>query len=385
MAEDLSVAFIASEAPWFSWWTSFMRDHGQPDDLADVIAERWTTFDRSWTVLVGGVGSALLDAALVSDVHERQRAVLAVYDPDEPGSKQRALALGVDDVIEAGASPLEFIAKARSVAPEPHPDTQARRRRGVSAATTRRSGQLIAVGGPIGSTPEPIALGIARALAHRRGAAESVLLVDGNEVCPNLAQLLGLSPVPNVASAVAAWRASNDLDDHLQEGDGYYVLGGLAEPHQWADITLSVMAVVESFAARFDRTIVTMAPLAEASARFSTTRSLAAAADTLVVVADASPVGMTRLATYIADLRSVAPTTLLYLAAGNAPKDRFRQREVLAMLGEFGSPKDCVVLPTDDRLGRANWQGTTLRRGPLVRSIAHLAAVVVPPEKRRRR
>jgi hypothetical protein len=381
MADDLALAFISSEAPWFSRWTSFMRDHGQPEDVADVIAERRTAFDRPWSVLVAGVGSALLDTALVADIHDRQRAVIAVYDPDEQGSKQRARDLGVDDVIEATAATAELMEKARRVAPVIHPDNQPRRRRPVVSSPTRRTGQLIAVGGPIGALCEPVALGIARTLGRR---GDSTLLVDTNEVCPSVAQLLGISPVPNLASAVAAYRASTDMDEHLQDGDGYYVIGGLAEPGQWADVTSrSVVAVVSSFAARFQRTITTLAPLAEAGSRFGTTRSLASEADTLVVVADASPVGMTRLAAYVADLRSVAPGTPLYLAASNAPKDRFRQREVLAMMADLGAPEDCVVLPTDDRLDRANWQGTTLRRGPLVRSISHLADVVAPKPRKK--
>jgi Mrp family chromosome partitioning ATPase len=384
VAEDLNLAFIASEAPWFSRWTSFMRDHLQPEDLADVIAERRTAFDRPWSVLVGGVGSALLDASLVADIHERQRAVIAVYDPDELGSKQKALALGVDDVIEATASTPELMEKARTVAPRAHADNQPRRRRPVAASPIRRAGQLVAIGGPVGADPEPVALGMARTLGRR---GESTLLVDGNEVCPSVAQLLGLSPVPNLASVVAAYRASTDMDAHLQHGDGYYVIGGLAEPGQWADVSArSVLAVVTSFAARFERTVVTMGPLAESSGtRFGTTRALATEADSLVVVGDGSPVGMTRLAAYIADLRSVAPTTPLYLAAGNGPGDRFRQRELLAMMGDLGDPEDCVVLPRDDRLGRANWQGTVLRRGPLVRSVANLADSVAPKKSRKRR
>lgn len=385
MADDLiTLAFISSEASWFSRWTSFMRDHGGPDDLADVIAERHTAFDRSWSVLVGGVGSALLDLSLVSDVHDRQRAVIAVYDPDEQGSKQRALALGADDVIEANASPAELMEKARRVAPAAHPDNQPRRRRPVAAVPTRRAGQLLVVGGPVGAEPEPVALGMARTLGRR---GEPTLLIDGNEVCPSIAQLLNLSPVPNLASAVAAYRASTDMDEHLQNGDGYYVIGGLAEPGQWADNSArSVLAVVMAFAARFERTVVTMGPLAEASGtRFGTTRALANEADTLVVVGDATPVGMTRLAAYVADLRSVAPSTPLYLAAGNTPHDRFRQREVLAMLSDLGDPLECVALPRDDRLDRANWQGTALRRGPLVRSIADLTNTVAPKQRKKRR
>lgn len=383
MADDLALAFISSEAAWFPRWTSYMRDHGQPEDVAGVIAERRTAFDRPWSVLVAGVGSALLDAALVSDVHHRFRAVIAVYDPDEPGSKQRALELGVDDVIESTATAPELIEKARRVVPEPSPDNQPRRRRPVVAATSRRTGHLIAVGGPVGAQPEPVAIGLARTYGRR---GEATLLIDTQEVCPSLAQLLDLPPVPNLASTVVAYRSSTDMDEHLQDGDGYYVIAGLAEPAQWADITArSVTAVLTSFAARFTRTVATLGPVAESAPRFATTRSVAAEADTLVVVADASPVGMTRLAAYVADLRSVAPHTPLYLAAGRSPGDRFRQKDLLAMMAEFGGPVDCVVLPADDRLARAAWQGTTLRRGPLVRSITDLADTVAPKPSRRNR
>jgi hypothetical protein len=55
------------------------------------------------------------------------------------------------------------------------------------------------------------------------------------------------------------------------------------------------------------------------------------------------------------------------------------------MMAEFGGPVDCVVLPADDRQARAAWQGTTLRRGPLVRSITDLADSVAPKPSRRNR
>ncbi len=385
MAEDLTLAFISSDAAWFSRWTSFIRDHGQPEDVADVIAERRTAFDRPWSVLVGGVGSALLDPALVADVHDRHRVVIAVYDPDEPGSKQRAMDLGADLVIEDTTSPTELLAQARDIAPTDWPDSlKPRRRRGVEASGLRRTGQLVAVGGPIGAKPEPVALGLARALGQR---GESTLVIDTNEVCPSIAQLLGLSPVPNIASAVAAYRASTSPDKHLQSGDGYWVVGGLAEPGQWADVSArSVLSVVTAFAARFEHTVAAVGPLAEGSqgGRFSTTRAVLGEADAVVVVADASPVGMTRLAAYVADVRNVAPNTALFLAAGNAPRDRFRQREVLALMDEL-LPTAAVVLPNDDaRLQRAHWQGAAMRRGPLVRSLGHLADTVSPRRKRKR-
>lgn len=381
----LGLAFISTEAPWLSDWRAFFRDHGHPDDVIDVIAERRTTFDRPWWVLVGGVGSALLDKALVSDVHERHRAVIAVYDPDDVTAKQRALSLGVDDVIESTATAVELAEKAREVMPAPPVvENQPRRRPSVVTNASRRTGQVIAVGGPVGAQPEAVAIAMARHLGRR---GEPTLLFDANEVCASVAQLLGLAPVPNLASVIAAYRASADVDEHLQAGDGFYVLGGLADSQrQWTGVTTgAVMAVLTNFAARFTRTVATLGPLAEGVPRFATTRAVAYEADAVVVVAEASPVGMARLAAYVADLRSVAPTTPLYLAAGKSPGDRFRQSEVLAMMADLGEPTECVVLPHDDRLARAQWQGTTLRRGPLYRSVASLTATVAPPLSRRSR
>lgn len=387
MADDLTIAFISTDEDWFSRWASFIRDHG-PAQVTDVIAERRTVFDRPWRVLVASASSPLLDQALVHALHERGRAVLAVFDAEEPAAKQRALELGADDVIETTATTMELMAKAAAVAPAVRPEHQVRRKRPVTSTPLRRTGQLIAVGGPIGAQPEPVALGLGRVLGGQR--REPTLVVDANEVCPSLAQLVGLNPVPNLASAVAAYRASTNMDDHLQEGDGYWLLAGLAEPSQWATVgARSVLSVVTSFAARFERTVAAVGPLAEnlgaQSSRFATTRAILQEADTIVVVGDASPVGVARLASYVADVRLVASTTPLYLAAGGAPRDRFRQREVLAALGDLGNPEASFVIASDDdRLERAHWQGQSVRRGPLVRSVAHMASTVAPKKGRKR-
>lgn len=388
MSDEIAIAFVSTSRPWGGRWHRHLRDHG-PVTVVDVIAEPQTAYDHAWRLLVVDATSVMVDPGFVQVVHERGRGLLAVWDPTEPATKERAINAGADDLIECDAAATELVAKIAALAPHfpaQAPRTERARRRPLLAPAARRTGQLIVVGGPPGAEPEHVALALGRAFGAR---GEATLVIDVNDVCPSLAQMVDCPPTPNLASAIAAMRASADMDEHLQAVDRYWLLAGLADPGQWGEFsTAAVRSLVLAYAARFPRTVAAVGPLAENLARtgdrFATTRALIAEADAVVSVGVANPVGMTRLTSWVADVRSLTLAPL-YLAASDAPRDRFRKAEVLERLGAMGSPAQVVLLPNDDaRIGRAQWNGRPVRRGPLVRSVSDLADIVGPRSRRKR-
>lgn len=390
MTEEIFVAFAASSRDWFPRWSSHLYDYGP--NLIDVVAEARNAFDRTWRVIVIDTASSLLEPAFVASVHARGRGVLAVWDPNEPATKAQAMDAGADELIESEALAIELVAAIVEMAvrfeDNGGDESKARRRPPVVATPRQRAGQLIAVGGPIGADPAQVLLGMARALGGRK---ESVLVVDGDEAAPSLAQLLTLAPVPNLSSAAASARAGTDMDANLQEAEGFYLLAGLAGPAQWVEVgSRAVLGVVIGLADRFTRTLVSVAPLIEdvgnaTAKRFGTSRAVLAEADAIVAVADAAPVGLARLAQWAEAARLLAPSTPLYLVAGGAPRDRFRQSHVSERLSAIANPTGIALLPADTARQRAaEWQGEPLRRGPLLRATSDLADLVCPRPRRRK-
>lgn len=385
---DINVATVSSSQPWQGRLIEFFRDHGVNVHLVHVISEARTAYDHAWQVVIIDATSSLMNPTFVADVHSRGRGVLAVWNPQEPGTKERALDADADELIECEAVYLEFVARIGEMAPRflaEGADNMPRRRPAVTAQPLHRTGQLIAVGGPAGAPTTPTVLGMARTLAERK---VPVLVADVDELGGTLAQLLDLPPVPNLASAVAtARKPGGRVDDDLQVGDGYYVLGGLLEPNQWAELgTKAVLSLLVGYAARFTHTIAVVGPVIEnvAGGRFGVGRAVLAEADTIVAICEATPVGLIRLTQWVSELRLVARSTPLHLVAADAPSDRHRQNEVLDRLDAIGDPAFVSLLPRDDaRLSRSEWQGTTLRRGPLHRAVSRLTDVVSPKGPRR--
>jgi len=219
-----------------------------------------------------------------------------------------------------------------------------------------------------------VAVEVARAVAsHQR----RVVVVDANELNPSVVQHLGLPVLPNLRIAVDAVRDRHHrLVDALlpvAEG-GFWVLGGLADPAQWVELSpAEVATVVDELAEGCEVVVIHAAPVAEdlggygGPDRFGITRRMLGDADRIA-----------QLAAWAADVRAVAPHTPVHLALVRAPEDRFRRRELTERLHADLAPTSVTLLPDDRRAERAIWVGSLLARGPLRRAIADLAAAVVP-------
>ena len=396
-AGDLTLAFVTTPRSWGRSWGRYLADHG-PGQVVDLIAERKALFDRRYQLLVVDADSPLATSALVDELHRRGRGLVAVWDPAEPATKQQALDLGGDTLIEADADAGEFLRVVLDVAgewlepvgPQLVATTGPAEFEGLSPSVPGR-GQRTVVAGPVGAEPELVILELARAMAK---ANYRVVVVDANDICPSLAQLVDQPMLPNLPMAVDALRQrGGQLEDQLLPvGEGrFWLVGGLADPAQWIELRpRAVVDLVDELAGRHHHVLTQVGPMVENLAeyggdRFGVARAVMGDSDSIVAVGMASPVGMARLAMWLADVRLLAPETALHLVLTRAPKDRFRRSELLdrAQGLEVGEAS-IHLLPEDDRIERAVWNGELVKSGPFRRSVADLAAAVAPAQRGRR-
>ncbi|MDO8732793.1 MAG: hypothetical protein Q7L55_09555 [Actinomycetota bacterium] len=155
----------------------------------------------------------------------------------------------------------------------------------------------------------------------------SVCLIDADTMAPSLLQILGVAE--NASSLVVACRfAERDsltaprlmqtvrsIDDRL------VALGGVIHSDEWGDVrAAAIAAVVEICRLSFDLTIIDIGSGMErghpadllSTRRFEAASSAAAASDALVAIAQATPLGITRLLQHLpsASSSSVPPVAL---------------------------------------------------------------------------
>ena len=417
MIGELSFAFGNTLDGRIQRWSGHIADHG-PGHVVDTVAERRSLFNREYRILVVAADSPLVDPDMVEQLRARGRAVMAVWDPAAPRTKEMAVRLGADAILDADAGPEDFVRAAlalageweeplgaeddwQELAPAAAVATEELHRLSAPAGATgpvppppasrRGDAFRLVVCGPAGDEAAVVAVELARAAS---GGRRRVVLVDANELNPSVVQHLSLPVLPNLRIAVDAVRDRHHrLTDALLPvpAGEFWVLGGLADPGQWAEVTpAEVAAVVDELANGCEVVVVQAAPVAEdlggygGPARFGITRRLLADADRVVGVAVASPTGVAQLAAWLPDVRAAAPHAPVDVVMTRAPEDRFRRAELTERLSQDLAPASVTLLPADARVERAVWDGTLVRRGPFRRAVADLAAAIIPALPKRK-
>lgn len=346
-------------------------------------------------------------------------AVVGLVGPDDPAAAGRLTNLGVRHVVPAD-TPTEQIAEVVSaavqeVAQEQAAGSQAARirrgvgdpamalpsrpspRRGPSAVRTPPAGRVIAVWGPVGS---PGRTTVAVTLAAEFAAAgHDTLLVDADTYGASIAQTLGL--LDESAGLAAAARAANQggLDvAKLSElappvAPRLRVLTGLPQSRRWPELRAAALETVWEQARRLATWTVVDAGFGleadeelmfdtSAPRRHGATLSAVAAADLVLAVGAAEPLGLQRLLAGLQDLADVVPaglpvqvvvTRVRDAAVGAHAHDRVR-----VALDRYAGVTDCVLIP-DDRpaLDAAMLAGRSLSEhapsSPARRPLADLA------------
>lgn len=258
-------------------------------------------------------------------------------------------------------------------------------------SSASRPAHLVAVIGPGGAPGRSTAaINIADDLARR---GERTTLIDADLWGGSLAQMVGM--LADTAGLSAAVRAADQgtLDpaalDRLapQVRQNLRLLPGLARASRWREVSAPNVAEVLHAARQEASWVVAEAPVlmpedegyAMGPSRNEVAECILAAADEVVVIGAAEPVGMERLVQTLLDLDdlslSARPHVLVNRVRSSAagPRAAASVQEALARFADVHDP----VLIADDRsmCDRALLQGTTWRevssRSP---ALQHLAA-----------
>jgi MinD-like ATPase involved in chromosome partitioning or flagellar assembly len=322
---------------------------------------------------------------VVTVLLEAVRAASA--DSEPPGARERMFG---DPTASLAVPP-------GGVAPEP------------PTAATRR-GRVIAVWGPTGAPGRTtVAIGLADEIGRHGLAA---LLVDAEVYGASVAPALGLLDDSPGLAAACRQAAATRLDAAAlaalcwQITPGLRVLTGLPVAARWPELRpAAVESVLDAARALSDCIVVdcgfsleideelsfdTLAPR-----RNGATLAVLGAADVIIVVGAADPIGVQRLVRGLGELRelglAVAPWVVLNrVRRGAVPGDPVA--ELTGALERFAGCRPTAFLPLDQAaadaaLARGKTLAETSRRGPLRAALVELAGAVagVPTAGHRRR
>ncbi|MDR6173347.1 MinD-like ATPase involved in chromosome partitioning or flagellar assembly [Nocardioides zeae] len=256
-------------------------------------------------------------------------------------------------------------------------------------------GRVVTVWGPAGAPGRTtVAVGVAAALARR---GRPVLLVDADPWGGTVAQALGVLDDVSGLLAAARAHAAGDLETGWpglvrQVERHLHLLTGLPRPDRWAEVGPEVLEVLLPAATAAGEVVVDTgfgiegdeaADLAGRPVRDAATQVALQAADVVAVVGTADPVGLTRLARGLADLRELEVTAPVHVVVNRMrPTLGWSEAQVRAMLVDMARPAAVHVLPDDaaacDRALVTGRHLLDVGDGPLARGIRGLADALVP-------
>lgn len=377
-------------------------------DVPDLIAAART----------GGRGVALvaaaapgLDADTVDTVGRAGVGVVAVVPLRADDSLLERLrrwgAVVVRDDLEGLVEALH--AADRDAAPDRRSSPEEDERPVAVEGARARRGLLLAVWGPSGAPGRTtVATGIAAALAA--GGADC-LLVDADPYGGAVAQHLGV--LDEVSGLLLSTRAANagTLDAASlaaaarQVSPGLRVLTGLPRADRWREVRPAPFGdVLETAVSLATHVVVDTGfsleadgpdPFSAAPQRNGMTRAVLEAADEVVVVGAADPVGLARLARALVELSAALPGAAVRVVVNRTrPTLGWSETEVRGMVEGFHRSAEVSFLPEDraaaDRAlmagqSLADAGDSALARGLQVLAAAYLEPADGPPGRRSRR
>ncbi len=355
-----AVLVAAAGAPWESGALQALTGAGlvvlkRCVDLADLLASA-----GSGQADVAVVSSELpgLDAAAVTHLLRHDVRTLAVGAEGVRGLAR----MGVVDVLPVDAVPDLADALQRVTAedlvpdPEPDPDLPVPEPGGRGEA-----GRVVVVWGPAGAPGRTtVAVSVAAELARRR---RRVVLADLDPWGGSVAQHLGV--LDEVSGLLAAARLANagELDrrrfaaTRRMVGERLEVLTGLPRADRWPEVRDGVAAeILERAAEGADVVVDTGFALEDTESDFGRpgagrnrmTLEALRAADEVLVVGAADPVGLTRLARGLVELGETRPAGRLRVVV-NRMRDSlgWAERDIRGMVEGFVRPAGVHFLPDD--------------------------------------
>jgi len=375
-------------------------------DVADLVAT------ASAGIATGVVVSAdlrRLDRDIVTRLDLMGVAVVGMLRPDDSEAEQTLRRLGVAHVVSADAPAEEVVHRLRSAldalgpAGQPAPvgpaDATASAG-GEPAEPALDLGRLVAVWGPTGAPGRTtVAIGLAAEMA---AAGHEVVLVDADVYGGTIAPALGV--VDDGAGFASACRLANSgrLDAPALAGLALgiarrlRVLTGIARADRWDEVRPSAAAAVLALARTIAAYVVvdcgfcleedeelsydTVAPR-----RNGATVTALRAADTVVAVGAADPIGLQRLVRGLSELAEavpgVEPVVVVNRVRPRAAGPGDPKAQITDALRQFASVTPAAFIPLDQpALDKAVLQARTLTEAapasPARQALADLAATV---------
>lgn len=301
-----------------------------------------------------------LDAEAVSLLrHHGVRPVAVV--PDDDGARTRVARAGITRQVTS----VDDLAAAISADDDPPPA-------GVTPPPPG-GGRVIAVWGPSGAPGRTtVASALAAELARRRVAT---LLLDADPYGGSVAQQLGI--LDEISGLLAASRlaATGALADGFAGvpraiGTHLGVITGLPRPDRWTEVRAEALEELLATAARHGQVVVDTGfsledePGADLGrpTRNQATLGALAAADEIVVVGAADPVGLSRLARGLVDLRERGVGAEVHVVVNRMRASLgWSEQDIAGTILRVARPASLTFLP-DDRAAtdRALVNGRTL-------------------------
>lgn len=267
-------------------------------------------------------------------------------------------------------------------------------------------GRVVAVWGPHGS-PGRTTVAIQLAVELRR-SGRSTALIDADTVAPSVALLLGLGDdAPGIAAACRRAELGG-LDSaeltrlaatvRTSAGD-LEVLAGINRPSRWPELSEArIGGTLRASRGWTDQTVVDVAGAFDADdelthdlsgpRRHAATVAVLQEADTIVAVASADPLGISRFLRDHAELRRIVgsvPISVVINRVRSGPLGIDARGQVRRTLERFAGIDDVTFLPLDQRAADASLlharpMADVTPRSALVAAVRRLSATLVPTD-----
>ena len=402
MRERVVVLIVASGAAWEPAALRLLADHPRIVvlkrcvDVDDLLAA--ATAGQA-DVAVVGLDAPGLDRAAVD--HLRAYGVRAVAiapgGATLDGGRLRAGRIGIPAVVTDD----DLATLADELCTDDRPPTVIRRPAdpapiGPPEGDERAvAGRVVVIWGPAGAGRTTLAASLAAELARRRRA---VVLVDADPYGGAVAQQLGI--LDEVSGLLAAVRldgagqleqrlgsVQRGLDQHLS------VVTGLPRADRWAEVRPGTVDHLLSLLGAGAEVVVdtgfsveedVVPDLGGRPGRNQMTLEALDAADDVLVIGGADPVGLSRLARGLVELRERRSGRSVQVVVNRMrPTLGWTEREIVSMVSEFARPSAVHFLPDDQpAVDRALVTGRTLVEGgdsDLGRAVARVVDGLLPP------
>lgn len=357
----LDVAMAASAREWPDRLHRHVLDYGGARVVGRLMGATQCV-DTDFDVIFIDDVCSFLTSRLVTMLRQRGRAVVGVFDPaDSPDAKRRLLECGISDVIESDASPEEFRARAEEASVDFRPTAPLDR-------PTPKSGRAFAVVGVndgVGCTE--VALGLAA--AGTKGAV--TCLVDLDPVWPSVLQRLDLAPHPNLRTLIDVTLHGGDLGQALQRVGQLAVSGGSpghgSQSIPVHELSMAIEALTE----------VCEILVADLGSVERVAGPLLRGFEAVILVGGSDPVSLARMLKARERLVEIVDDPTVLVAINKAPRRPFYRSEIRAELTAAMGSAPFVLLPFEEAMFEAAWDGRTVSRGRFGREVGRVASLMV--------